>query len=200
MPVPELALAPVSKGTGPWYYDPMNQTKQTMTKLTPAQAYALQVKADRRAAAAERRGSAIGADEARVKSLFATVAEPTKTRVKTAKKSNGKKVRWTSAEFDLLIDLYLKHADATNGSDNRDIIAEQFALQFPERSRSAVCLAVMQVKGLDAFYTAEGLKDTSQELIDKLFAIDSVRFPGGVSKEEKVSNALDALLADILKN
>ncbi len=175
-----------------------NQTN--MTKLTSTQAYALQVKADRRAAALERRGSAIGADEARIKSLFAAAAEPVKTRVKAAKKSNGKKVRWTGAEFDLLIDLYLKHADAANGSDNRDIISEQFALQFPERSRSAVCLAVMQVKGLDAFYPAEGLKDTSQELIDKLFAVDSVRFPGGASKEEKVSNALDALLADILNN
>lgn len=41
-----------------------------MTKLTPAQAYALQVKADRRAAAAERRGGAVAADEARVKAIY----------------------------------------------------------------------------------------------------------------------------------
>jgi hypothetical protein len=41
-----------------------------MTKLTPAQAYAAQVKADRRAAAAERRGSAVAADEARVKAIY----------------------------------------------------------------------------------------------------------------------------------
>ena len=39
-------------------------------KLTPAQAYALQAKADRRAAAAERRGSAVAADEARVKAIY----------------------------------------------------------------------------------------------------------------------------------
>lgn len=42
-----------------------------MTKLTPAQAYANQVKADRRAAALERRGDvAVAADNARVAELF----------------------------------------------------------------------------------------------------------------------------------
>jgi hypothetical protein len=39
-------------------------------KLTPAQAYALQAKADRHAAALERRGGAVAADNARVKSLY----------------------------------------------------------------------------------------------------------------------------------
>jgi hypothetical protein len=41
-----------------------------MTKLTSAQAYAAQVKADRRAAAAERRETGIAADNARVADLF----------------------------------------------------------------------------------------------------------------------------------
>jgi hypothetical protein len=45
-----------------------------MTKLTPAQAYAAQVKADRRAAAAERRGGAVAADNARVAEMFAKAA------------------------------------------------------------------------------------------------------------------------------
>lgn len=49
-----------------------------MTKLTPAQAYANQVKADRRAAAAERRGDvALKADNARVSDMFKK-AEPVK--------------------------------------------------------------------------------------------------------------------------
>ena len=52
------------RGCSPASYKPQ------MTKLTPAQAYALQVKADRRAAAAERRGSSVAADEARVKQLY----------------------------------------------------------------------------------------------------------------------------------
>ena len=45
-----------------------------MTKLTPAQAYAAQVKADRRAAAAERRGAAVAGDNARVAEMFAKAA------------------------------------------------------------------------------------------------------------------------------
>jgi hypothetical protein len=49
-----------------------------MTKLTPAQAYAAQAKADRRAAAAERRGTAIQADNARVAELFKTAESETR--------------------------------------------------------------------------------------------------------------------------
>jgi len=45
-----------------------------MTKLTPAQAQAAQAKADRRAAAAERREAGIAADNARVAQLFAKAA------------------------------------------------------------------------------------------------------------------------------
>lgn len=45
-----------------------------MTKLTPAQSYAAQAKADRRAAAQERRGATIQADNARVAELFAKAA------------------------------------------------------------------------------------------------------------------------------
>jgi hypothetical protein len=48
-----------------------------MTKLTASQAYANQVRADRRAAALERRGGAIAADNARVDEMFAKAA-PTK--------------------------------------------------------------------------------------------------------------------------
>ena len=45
-----------------------------MTKLTPAQAYAAQVKADRRAAALDRQGGAVKADNARVAEMFAKAA------------------------------------------------------------------------------------------------------------------------------
>jgi len=54
-----------------------------MTKLTSAQAYANQVKADRRAAAAERRDGAIAADNARVTDLF-KAAEVTKKAAQVA--------------------------------------------------------------------------------------------------------------------
>jgi hypothetical protein len=45
-------------------------TYMKKVKLTPAQAYALQVKADRRAAAAERRGQTVAQDNARVKAIY----------------------------------------------------------------------------------------------------------------------------------
>jgi hypothetical protein len=54
-----------------------------MTKLTPAQAYAAQVKADRRAAAAERRGAAVAGDNARVAEMF-KAAEVAKKAVQVA--------------------------------------------------------------------------------------------------------------------
>ena len=174
----------------------MNETK-TMTKLTPAQAYALQVKADRRAAAADRCNSVIAADEARIKKMFTIEADRKPAK---AKRTNSKKVRWTSAEFDLLIESYLNHVDTANGRDNRDAIVDDFTRQFPERGRYSIILAVMQIKALDSYFLVGGMKDTSQELVNKLFAIDPIRFPGGASKEEKISDALDLLLANIRKN
>ena len=54
-----------------------NETTK-MTKLTPAQAQAAQAKADRRAAAAERREGAVAADNARVTEMYAKVAPAAK--------------------------------------------------------------------------------------------------------------------------
>lgn len=50
-----------------------------MTKLTASQAYALQVKADRRAAALERREGAVATDNARVTKLFKQAEETKRT-------------------------------------------------------------------------------------------------------------------------
>lgn len=53
------------------YDKDMDKTQTTMTKkLTPAQAHALQAKADRRAAAAERRQAEIAEYDARVKAMY----------------------------------------------------------------------------------------------------------------------------------
>jgi hypothetical protein len=165
-----------------------------MIKLTPAQAYAAQVRADRRSAALERRGSVIAADNARINELFKKEEVAPKIKVK---KIASKKVRWTSKEFDLIINLYLKHVDGVNGVENRAQIEAEFGAVYPTRTGSAVALCVCQIKGLDTYHPAEGMKDTSQMLIDKLYAINPERFPGGAKREEKVLNALDALLADI---
>jgi hypothetical protein len=86
------------------------------------------------------------------------------------------KVRWAAEEFDLLISLYLKYVDGTNGVENRDLIVENFQRVYPDRSASAVALGVCQIKGLDAYHPANGMKDTSALLISKLVAVDPNRF------------------------
>lgn len=170
----------------------MKETKTTV-KLTAAQAYALQVKADKRARAIENRDPVIVADNARINAMFAVAPKVAQRKVVKA----TKKVRWISAELDLLIELYLKHVDAANGAENATVIYDKFSKAFNTRTQASLCLAIAQVKGLDAYYPAKGMKDTSQELIDKLYAVDPVRFPGGASSEEKVMNALDLLLAEL---
>lgn len=166
-----------------------------MTKLTPAQAYALQVKADRRAAAAERRQGAVKADDRRVAQLYPVAPQATPKAARAGAK--GRKVRWSGAELDLLVTLYLKHVDPVNAPDEREAILAEFALRFPERTSGAVVLAIAQIKALDAYHPAGGMTDTSQALVDKLYAADPVRFPGGATREEKVLGALDLLLAEV---
>ena len=163
-------------------------------KLTPAQAYALQVRADRRAEVRDdRRDPAIIADNARLNAMYGS-AKVTQTKPVKVKRTS-KKVRWAAAELDLLIELYLKHAH-TDSVDRAEICAK-FAQVYPNRGDSAVYMAICQVIALDANYPAEGLTDTSQALIDKLYVIDPIRFSSGATKEEKIVNALDNLLAEI---
>jgi len=157
-----------------------------MTKLTPAQAYALQVKADRRAAAAERRGTVVKAEDKRVAEMYKAIAPKV-----TVKRVHNTKRRWTNGELDLLISLYLKHVDPVNAPDERAAITEAFGKVYPDRGDSAVCLGIMQIKALDAYHPAKGMTDTSAALIDKLHAADPDRFPGAASRD------LDALLASI---
>ena len=172
------------------------KNETTMTKkLTPAQAYALQVRADRRAAALERASSVIREDNSRVNAMFATVKVTQTKPVKV--KRTSKKVRWAATELDLLIELYLKYADPANGVENGKDITEHFLAQYPTRGSSAVNLGIAQIKALDAYYPAAGLKDTSAALVNKLYSIDPTRFPGGATQEEKIVNALDNLLAEI---
>jgi hypothetical protein len=55
-----------------------------------------------------------------------------------------------------------------------------------------------QIRALDTYVVQGGLTDTSQTLVDKLYAIDPDRFPGGATHEEKISAALDILLSQVL--
>jgi hypothetical protein len=164
------------------------------TKLTPAQAQALQAKADRKAEALLRAADpTLRADNKRIDAMYAM---PVKAQPKKAPKST-KKVRWTSPELDFLVARYLVHFSKATGTVNYNAVRDEFAVKFPQRGTTGVQMAVCQIRGLDTWVAGEGLSDTSQLLIDKLYAVDPVRFPGGATKEEKIVNALDNLLAEI---
>ncbi len=173
------------------------KNETTMTKLSPAQAYALQAKALRRADARDRADEAIREDDNRIKAMFAAAQVPAKPKRAKTQRTGGNKTRWSGAELDLLIALYLKHFDAANANINRDAILEEFLQAFPNRASSAVVLGAMQIIALDTQCPLQGLTDTSQAMVDRLYAVDPNRFPGGATREDKVLSALDRLLADI---
>jgi hypothetical protein len=171
----------------------MKETKTTMTKLTTAQAYALQVKADKRARAIENRDPVIAADNARINAMFAA---DQKVAQRKAAKSN-KKVRWTGAEFDFAIEVYLQFTVKGKVAVNNPVAVANFQDKFGNRNYGAVNMLFGQIRGLDNYAPQEGLTDTSQALVDKLYAVDPERFPGGAIREEKVLNAIDNLLAEL---
>ena len=175
----------------------MMKNETTVTKLTAAQTYALQAKADKRARVLEERANPeLKADRQRVDAMFTVAEKVTQRKVAKVGKAT-KKVRWTGAELDYLIDRYVAHFNKAEGTVNYAAINDEFAAKFPERGTVGVQMAVCQIRGLDTWVVGEGLTDTSQALIDKLYAADPVRFPGGANAEVKVMNALDLLLAEL---
>ncbi len=195
LPEPTGSVSPLSDWVVSRYDISMKETKTTV-KLTPSQAYALQVKADRRAAAIERQGNVVREDNVRVDAMFIAAKEVAPRKVAKVAKAT-KKVRWTGPELDYLIDRYLVNFNKADGTVNYAAINDEFATKFPKRGTTGVQMAVCQIRGLDTWVVGEGLTDTSQALIDKLYAADPVRFPGGANAEVKVMNALDLLLAEL---
>ena len=165
-----------------------------MKKLTPAQAYAAHLKASKRAEALERRNPEIAADNVRIKAMY-NGTEITKPR--QIKATTGKKIRWVSAEIDFAIVVYLKYTKGTSSALNNPKAVAEVQIAYPARNYGAVNMLFGQIRGLDAQAPQEGLTDTSETLVNKLYTIDPIRFPGGATKEEKVINALDNLLAEI---
>ena len=172
------------------------EIKNVMTKLTPAQAYAAQVRADRRAAALERRNASIAGDNARLNQLFkkAEVIQPVKVK---AQKATSKRVRWTEAEFELIVKLYLKYVDGTIGTEYRKNIQDEFCAVFPERSRGSVALVTCQIKRLDTWHEAVGMQGNASVLLEKLHAAAPERFGAESSVKVTIESKIDALLAQI---
>ena len=174
-----------------------------VTKLTPAQAYAALVRADRRAAALERRGSVIAADNARVNRLMDTRGAIIDRAVATFKanapktRNTSPKVRWTGPELDFAINLYLAQYSKATGTVDSTLVMNLFAQRFPKRGNVGVNMLLCQIKGLDSWCPAKGLKDTSTALINKLYAKDPNRFSGSADAEDKMLAKIDRLLNDI---
>ncbi len=174
-----------------------------MTKLTPAQAYAAQVRADRRSAALERRNPNIAADNARINAILDTRGSAVDRAVAVFKahapkaRKTSPKVRWTGPELDFAINLYLQHFSKGAGTVDSTLVMNLFAQRFPKRGNIGVNMLLCQIKGLDTWCPAKGLKDTSQMLINKLYMVDPNRFPGGATTEDKMLAKIDQLLNDI---
>jgi hypothetical protein len=149
------------------------KNNKAMTKLTPAQAYAAQVKADRRAAAIERQGATVRNDNARINEMFTT-----ETPVKETNKKSVTRELWSDAELDLAVQLYLVAYDRpVEGETNWADVWPIFNKRFPERGEGAFRMVLSQIKSLDIYFVGDGLKP-SAALSQKLLAADPVRFGG----------------------
>jgi len=174
----------------------MMKNETTVKKLTSAQAYALQAKADRRAAAIERQGNIVREDNVRVDAMFAPVTNARVGKVAKVKKGSTR-VAWTQPEVDFLLQEYIDSVDLVNLTYNRGDIEAKFEQLFGAQHVNSVHLILCQIKHIDAYYPAQGMTSVSQLVRERAYAIDPVRFSDAVKSEEEALNALDLLLAEI---
>ena len=169
--------------------------KETLvTKLTPAQTQAAVARADRKAAAVERAASTtIRANDLRVAAMW-DIAKP--VAAKKAPKAT-KKIRWSGAELETAIGVYLQYTIRITSAVNNPKAVAEVQAKFPKRNYGSVNMLFTQIRGLDTQAPQEGLTDTSQILINKLYSVDPIRFPGGATQEDKLQCALDNLLDEI---
>jgi len=64
---------------------------------------------------------------------------------------------WTSAELDLITDLYLQHVRPADTCDDRATILKEFRRVFSTHSDDAVELTVRRIIRLDTAYPSEGM-------------------------------------------
>ena len=164
-----------------------------MQKLTTAQAYALQVKADRRAAARERASGAVRNDNARIEALFADSEVAAKPKVA---KPVGNKVRkyapWKTAEYQAIVDTYLRLA--AGGDVVKDEVIAAHRSAYPRRSEGAVSFVVAHLRGLDVQHEGELTLTVAEGLLAAAYEADPERFPAG---GEVVEARLEGLLGSL---
>lgn len=77
--------------------------------------------------------------------------------VPAGRRSNGGGQTWTSAELDLITDLYLEHVRPADEHDARATILKEFRRVFNTHSDDAVELTIRRIIRLDTAYPSEGM-------------------------------------------
>jgi hypothetical protein len=165
------------------------------TKLTAAQAYALQVKADRRAAARERANVSVAADNNRVNAMFAATEVVAPKVAKTKQPAVRKYAPWSMAEYRSIVNTYLRLS--AGGAVIKDEVIAEHAIKYPRRSEGAVSFVVSHLKGLDVAHESELSLTVSEGLMAAAYEADSARFATCAAQEAKVVDAIDSLLAEL---
>jgi hypothetical protein len=159
------------------------KNETALKKLTPAQAYAAQVKADRRAAALERQGVTVRNDNNRVSAMFAKVEQPAKPKAAKAKVTETRKYApWGTAEYQFIVDAYLRLS--SGGDVPRDEIIAAHAVNYPNRSEGAISYAVAHLKGLDVAVPGEPTLTIAEGLVIAAYEANPGRFPAGADLVE----------------
>lgn len=92
------------------------------------------------------------------------------------KKPQGPKENYTQKELELMVNLYVKHTEPSNNSDNRWVIISEFRQQFDTHTDASLELLVNQMKNVDKLYNADGMSCVTRQLKNILYALYPDRF------------------------
>jgi hypothetical protein len=92
------------------------------------------------------------------------------------KKPQGPKERYTQKELELMVNLYVKHTDPSNNSDNRYVIIAEFRQQYDTHTNASLELLVNQMKNVDKLYNADGMSCVTRQLKNILYTLYPERF------------------------
>ena len=99
-------------------------------------------------------------DTPQERNLFRKIAAqfaPAPVAQRTTVRRFSGQVRWTTAELELITDLYLQHVRPDQEHDARATILREFRRQFSTHSDDAVELTVRRIIRLDTHYPSDGM-------------------------------------------
>ena len=93
----------------------------------------------------------------KIAAMFAPApAAPAQTQKRPPRRHVGLS-RWTTAELELITDLYLQHVRPDQEHDARATILQEFRRRFDTHSDDAVELTVRRIIRLDTHYPSDGM-------------------------------------------